>query len=498
MCFGGMSDQKLDDLVIDYVIKMEGPETAAEIAKGIGAKRGKDIQPILTSYVSKGVLVSVKVGRKTLYDINNENTIDTGTHPPSDLTSTSAINIETPIPSNLETPLASNETSVSDDQQSNSETPVSVQDTNQMDLDFLEPLLNQLVNFVGQIKVEMSQIRNEMALLNIAMIPQDNLRDVPNTQSKNAPISDQQHAEFITPKKSCRQPPAHSWGDPMTDCYNRFQQLAFVNNETGVINQDDDTVAGIGKGIESTPTPTQQQETLRQQINKQLLTRQQQQNQHYQKQNKQPQISEKQVENTILRPGVKTYAKAAENITNTVIVTDSMCRSIRNTIFNSYLDTSKEQTTIHKFPGATASQIKHYSAYCFNGNIPTNMMIVAGTNDVAYDMNNGIADPNTIANRVVEIAKQADSNGVKNIFIASIMKRKGEKYKCIIDDINLIIRIACMQSNFYFIDNNNITEFDLHYDGLHLNATGTEKLAINLLKCCSSYNPYLLYDFDQR
>ena len=238
-----------------------------------------------------------------------------------------------------------------------------------------------------------------------------------------------------------------------------------MNNETGVINQDDDTVAGIGKGIESIParsqTLSQQQETLRQQINKQLLTRQQQQNQHYQKQNKQPQISkrpavvisEKQVENTILRPGVKTYAKAAENITNTVIVTDSMCRSIRNTIFNSYLDTSKEQTTIHKFPGATASQIKHYSAYCFNENIPTNMMIVAGTNDVAYDMNNGIADPNTIANRVVEIAKQADSNGVKNIFIASIMKRKGEKYKCIIDDINLIIRIACMQNNFYFIDN---------------------------------------------
>ena len=62
----------------------------------------------------------------------------------------------------------------------------------------------------------------------------------------------------------------------------------------------------------------------------------------------------------------------------------------------------------------------------------------------------------------------------------------------------MIIRIACMQNNFYFIDNNNITEFDLHYDGLHLNATGTEKLAINLLKCCSSYNPYLLYDFDQR
>ena len=59
-----------------------------------------------------------------------------------------------------------------------------------------------------------------------------------------------------------------------------------------------------------------------------------------------------------------------------------------------------------------------------------------------------------VANRVIDIAKQARAYNVENVFIASIMKRRGDRFRCIIDDINLLLRIACLQNNFYFIDNN--------------------------------------------
>ena len=52
------------------------------------------------------------------------------------------------------------------------------------------------------------------------------------------------------------------------------------------------------------------------------------------------------------------------------------------------------------------------------------MIIVAGTNDIAYDTARRNADPNVIANRVIDIAKQARAYNVENVFIRKCMVLK--------------------------------------------------------------------------
>ena len=91
--------------------------------------------------------------------------------------------------------------------------------------------------------------------------------------------------------------------------------------------------------------------------------------------------------NLPIRPGNKSYAKAASNVKTISVVTDSMCRSIRNNFANSFIDSSAEFIKFNKFPGAHARQINHYSTWSIQNDEPDSMVIVAGTNDLNYDEN---------------------------------------------------------------------------------------------------------------
>ena len=126
---------------------------------------------------------------------------------------------------------------------------------------------------------------------------------------------------------------------------------------------------------------------------------------------------------------------------------------------------------------------------------PSRVIIAAGSNDVAYDMSTGSADPEVIGKRILDIAWDARNEEVREVFISGLMKRRGFQYSDIISQINLILRLWCMRENFYFIDNDNIQLDDL-CDGLHLNHRGNAKFIKNLLQCCHSYNPYLNADDD--
>jgi lysophospholipase L1-like esterase len=167
-----------------------------------------------------------------------------------------------------------------------------------------------------------------------------------------------------------------------------------------------------------------------------------------------------------------------------------MCRSIRVRTFNASLDPDKQRVNINKFPAATARQIRHYAHYALDEDHPSQVIIVAGTNDVAYDTNSSGADPEIIAERIMDIARDCRSKNVKDIHVSSIMPRREYRYRSTIDQINTILRRKCDQEHFYYIDNANIYTGDLD-DGVHLNYEGNQKFISNLLNCCSSYNPYL-------
>ena len=99
---------------------------------------------------------------------------------------------------------------------------------------------------------------------------------------------------------------------------------------------------------------------------------------------------------TNIVPGLKTYSEAVKEIKTTTIVSDSMCRSIRVREFNNKL--TNEKVIINKYPAAHAKQILHYSNYTLTHDKPDTLIIMAGSNDVSYDMKDGnTSNPEEIA-----------------------------------------------------------------------------------------------------
>ena len=166
-------------------------------------------------------------------------------------------------------------------------------------------------------------------------------------------------------------------------------------------------------------------------------------------------------------------------------MTDSMCRSIKNSTINSFIDSSCEKVKINKFPGAHSQQIQHYSKWTIKHDEPDSIVIVSGTNDINYDNPPSAA---AISKKVLDIGRQAQKMGLKKIFICGITLRKSRFHDNIIRDINLALRLQSSEEGFIFIDNDDIFRSDLNRDGLHLNPNGTDKLMHNILKhTCTTY-----------
>ena len=137
-----------------------------------------------------------------------------------------------------------------------------------------------------------------------------------------------------------------------------------------------------------------------------------------------------------LVPGANSYSEAvqpeaAQPPALTLVVSDSMTRSVRVNAINKTLDqysihnTSSDRIIINKYPAAHAEQIRHYSQFSLEHEKPDSIVVVASSNDISYDMRKNNADPDIIANRIISIGKDALQYGVKKVFINGIMKRQG-------------------------------------------------------------------------
>ena len=189
---------------------------------------------------------------------------------------------------------------------------------------------------------------------------------------------------------------------------------------------------------------------------------------------------------------MKSYADA--HMLKVSIVSDSMCNRIRGRNLNDYLDGNMEKAIISKFPGAHAEQIKHYSKYTIEHDGISDLIICAGANDLTYDYYNGIANAENIANKILDIGREARKEGVPNIHVCGLIIRRDTRFFTLRNSVNCILRLKCANEGFMFIDNNNIYTNDLYIDGLHLNDIGSFKLKHNILRSCHTYNPYLNHD----
>ena len=175
---------------------------------------------------------------------------------------------------------------------------------------------------------------------------------------------------------------------------------------------------------------------------------------------------------------------------DTLIISDSMCNRINRKQLVANLDSREENAVIKKFPGANSEDIHHYSSHHLNKIRPERFIVICGTNDLPEHWGEKLS-PSEIAREILKIGQLAQTYGVKEIFLSSIINRQGAFYAQKLQKVNSILASACSQQGFYFLDHSDIHSF-YHLDegGLHLNVLGTCILKMNILKCFNSFNPY--------
>ena len=193
-------------------------------------------------------------------------------------------------------------------------------------------------------------------------------------------------------------------------------------------------------------------------------------------------------------PGTKKYSKA--HVRNTLIVSDSMTNRIHVNKLKNNIDLDCEDIILKKFSGATADEISHYVSHPLQMIHSSQMIIIAGTNDISNGCRDRSLNEYKVVNDIVNIARKAKTFGTKKIYISRIIVRWGYQYGNIITRINNLLENSCREEGFLCLDHLDITMRHISNDGLHLNIYGNTIMKMNLLKCFYSFNPFLC-DFDK-
>ena len=199
---------------------------------------------------------------------------------------------------------------------------------------------------------------------------------------------------------------------------------------------------------------------------------------------------------THLVPGPRPYSRA--DVPDTIILSDSTVGRLTSKQLKEYLDTRKENVILKKYPGHTADEINYYCDKPLDDIQARQVIIIAGTNDISRGNYKKNIDEAKIVADILSIAEKARMYGAENVFIGSILERKGQLYKSVITRINDELFLACVRYGYVYMDNNDITvDYHIGGDGIHPNEQGHTILKMNILKCMYSFNPYLcdFYDY---
>ena len=178
-------------------------------------------------------------------------------------------------------------------------------------------------------------------------------------------------------------------------------------------------------------------------------------------------------------PGEKRYNEA--HTRKVLIVTDSICRGVtRNGLMEELKSKGMDvDVSIRRYGGGQTHELHHHAQQNITDERPHGMILVGGTNDLSRRDGRRQLSDEEIANNLLATGEMARELGVTNVFISSIIWRRGAYYEQRRRDINTILEEGCRQRGFIFINNNNI--FFNHTDGLHLNEEGTSILKSNFI-----------------
>ena len=182
-------------------------------------------------------------------------------------------------------------------------------------------------------------------------------------------------------------------------------------------------------------------------------------------------------------PGHRSYRDTVREGRKIVVFSSSITKGIDNKAFNDDLHGSSTAEFV-RWPGKKAEHIKNDVKPHLTQGKPQAVIIQAGGNDFGRAPFNGDVSVHEIADHLIETADACKRHGVRDIYIGGVVTRKGLQKR--IFELNDILKEKCRLRGFNFIDNENI--FIAHlYDGVHLNAHGSNILKNNYLSALSDF-----------
>ena len=159
---------------------------------------------------------------------------------------------------------------------------------------------------------------------------------------------------------------------------------------------------------------------------------------------------------------------------STTIIGDSIIKDIKQYKMKKDIPYG-DKIHVKSFSGSTVADLTHYVKPSIAYQ-PDLFIIHGGSNDLRSEKTTI-----QIAEEIINLASDIKTPN-NEVMISGLVYRndflndKGQ-------EVNGILIEKCAENNIYFINNNNITEFDLNGSGLHLNFRGTSRLANNFLDC---------------
>ena len=173
----------------------------------------------------------------------------------------------------------------------------------------------------------------------------------------------------------------------------------------------------------------------------------------------------------------------------TLILSDSMVGNIKNKDLNKHVNIHTDAAVIKKYPGQTAEEILDYTDSQLRKTKATQLIIIAGSNDVSEDHRKGILDAEDISAKILNIARKAPKYGVQRIVVSGLFVRKTNTVitNCI-KEVNRLLEKKCADEGFIYMNQPDIVVGHLWRDNLHLNNYGLTILKMNILQNFLSFN----------
>ena len=174
----------------------------------------------------------------------------------------------------------------------------------------------------------------------------------------------------------------------------------------------------------------------------------------------------------ILAQSIRQTSKTTYRRKKVIIVGDSTLKYLQ-----CHKMSQNSQVKIATFPGCTTQDMKDHIMPLLRKN-PDEIIIHVGTNSLRSS-----STPRECAVELIDLAESVSSGTSATITISSLINRSDDEvlaYK--VPDVNKVLKERCLQKNWGLVDHSNISATShLNRSGLHLNKSGTSRLARNFI-----------------